>query len=287
MRVWRICRRAHAADPLGGRGGLYFSGRWHPRGIRIVYASATLSLAALELLVHVDRDLLWANLVQIEIDLPDELQVKWIEARTLPSHGRRHPAPAALQRIGASWIEQGKTAVLRVPSAVIPDEDNYLLNPAHPAIERIKVIGRRAHAADSLGGRGGLHFSGRWHLQGIRIVYTSATLSLAALELLVHVDRDLLPSDLVQFEIDLPDDLQVERIEARTLPSHWRRYPAPAALQRIGAGWIEQGKTAILRVPSAVIPDEDNYLLNPAHPAIERIKVVGRRAFNLDPRLGR
>ncbi len=148
MRVWRICRRAHAADPLGGRGGLYASGRWHARGSRIVYTSATLSLAALELLVHVDRDLLPSDLVQIEFDLPDDLQVGRIEARTLPSHWRRHPAPAALQRIGASWIEQGKTAILRVPSAVIPDEDNYLLNPAHPAIERIKVVGRRAFVLD-------------------------------------------------------------------------------------------------------------------------------------------
>ncbi len=153
MRVWRICRRAHAADPLGGRGGLHFSGRWHTQGIRIVYTSATLSLAALELLVQVDRDLLWANLVQIEIDLPDHLRVERIEARTLPSHWRRHPAPAALQRIGASWIERGKTAILRVPSAVIPDEDNYLLNPAHPAIERITVAGRRAFILDPRLGR--------------------------------------------------------------------------------------------------------------------------------------
>jgi len=148
VRVWRICRKAHAADPLGGRGGLFFSGRWHPRGIRIVYTSATLSLAALELLVQVDRDLLWANLVQIEINLPDDLPMERIEAGRLPSNWRHYPAPAALQRIGAGWIEQGKTAVLRVPSAVIPDEANYLLNPAHPATERIKVVGRRAFVLD-------------------------------------------------------------------------------------------------------------------------------------------
>ncbi len=153
---------------------------------------------------------------------------------------------------------------------------------------RVWRICRRAHAADPLGGRGGLHASGRWHPRGIRIVYASSTLSLAALELLVHVDRDLLPSDLVQIEFDLPDDLPMERIEGGSLPSNWRRYPAPAALQRIGAGWIEAGKTAVLRVPSAVIPDEDNFLLNPAHPAInKRITPIGRRAFVLDPRLRR
>jgi len=112
-------------------------------------------------------------------------------------------------------------------------------------------------------------------------------LSLAALELLVHVDRDLLPSDLVQIEIDLPDDLPLEQIKAARLPSTWRRYPAPAALQRIGAAFVERGKTAVLRVPSAVIPDEDNCLLNPAHPAIAGVKIVGRRSFVLDARLGK
>lgn len=152
---------------------------------------------------------------------------------------------------------------------------------------RVWRICRRAHANDPLGGRGGLYAPGRWHPQGVRIVYTSAALSLAALELLVRLDRDLLPSDLVQIELGLTDDLRVERIEAAMLPSAWRRYPAPAALQRFGAAWIARGTTAILRVPSAVIPEEDNYLLNPMHPAIERVKVVGRRAFVLDRRLGR
>ena len=148
MRVWRICRRVHAADPLGGRGGLYAPGRWHPRGIRIVYTSATLSLAALELLVHVDRDLLPSDLVQIEIDLPDDLPLEQVKPGRLPSNWRRYPAPAALQRIGMAFIERGKSAVLRVPSAVIPDEDNCLLNPAHPAIERVKIVGRRALVLD-------------------------------------------------------------------------------------------------------------------------------------------
>jgi RES domain-containing protein len=152
---------------------------------------------------------------------------------------------------------------------------------------RVWRICRRAHAADPLGGRGGLYAPGRWHQRGIRIVYTSATLSLAVLELLVRVDRDPLPLDLVQIEIDLPDDLPVERIEAGRLPRSWRRYPAPAALQRFGAAWIERGTTAVLRVPSAVIPDEDNFLLNSAHPAIERLKIAGRRAFVLDSRLGK
>lgn len=148
MRVWRICRRAHANDPLGGRGGLYAPGRWHPRGIRVVYTSATLSLAALELLVRVDRDPLPPDLVQIEIDLPDDLPLEQVKPGRLPSNWRRYPAPAVLQRIGASFVERGKSAVLRVPSAVIPDEDNFLLNPAHPDIGRVRVAGRRAFVLD-------------------------------------------------------------------------------------------------------------------------------------------
>ena len=150
---------------------------------------------------------------------------------------------------------------------------------------RVWRICRRERAGDPLGGRGGLHASGRWHERGARIVYTSATLSLAALEMLVHADRDLLPADLVQIEIEVPVDLQIERIEIRDLPSTWRHYPGPQALRRLGMGWIDRRRTAVLRVPSAVIPAEHNYLLNPLHDAMRRIRVAGRRRFVLDLRL--
>ena len=64
--------------------------------------------------------------------------------------------------------------------------------------------------------------SGRWHTRGQRVVYTSGSLALAALEMLVHADKDTLPADLVQLEIDIPDKLKIERINVGTLPTNWR-----------------------------------------------------------------
>ncbi len=143
MRLWRICRQNHAADPLSGRGGLFASGRWHPKGRRVVYTSSTLSLAALEILVHTDKDLVPADLVQIEIELPSDVTKETIDADALPRNWRRYPAPATLQRLGADWLDRGDTAVLQVPSAVIPHENNHLLNPLHPLAERIRVVTKR------------------------------------------------------------------------------------------------------------------------------------------------
>ena len=146
-------------------------------------------------------------------------------------------------------------------------------------------ICRQTHAADPLSGRGGLFVSGRWHPKGRRVVYTSGTLSLAALEILVHTDDDLIPSDLVQIEIDVPHDLNTERIDVDSLPPNWRTYPAPPFLQKLGADWLERRDSAILRVPSAVVPQESNFLLNPAHPDAARFRVVTTEGFVWDPRL--
>ena len=145
-------------------------------------------------------------------------------------------------------------------------------------------ICRRLHAADPLSGRGGLLVAGRWHFKGARLVYSSATLSLAALELLVHSDRDLLPSDLIRIEIEIPDDLKIERIDVKALPADWRAYPAPRTLQQVG-DWLSGGASAVLQVPSAVIPEEYNYLLSPGHRDAARIQAVTVADFVLDPRL--
>jgi RES domain-containing protein len=97
----------------------------------------------------------------------------------------------------------------------------------------------------------------------------------------------LLPSDLVHVEIQVPDDTEMERIDARKLPSDWRVTPAPPSLQRIGADWIDRHASAVLVVPSAIVPQEDNYLLNPEHPAASQFRIVAMDRFVLDPRLGR
>ena len=101
----------------------------------------------------------------------------------------------------------------------------------------------------------------------------------------MHVDRDMLPPDLVQLEIDVPDNLEIERIKLKTLPRNWRSYPAPAALQQRGDDWLAAGSTPALQVPSAVIPEEFNLILNPQHAGARKIRLVSTRDFRYDSRL--
>jgi RES domain-containing protein len=150
---------------------------------------------------------------------------------------------------------------------------------------RVWRLCQSAYAKEALTGIGGLHAPGRWHVQGRRVVYTAGTLSLAALELLVRIGRARIPLDMSAVEIDVPGIVEVERIGAKRLPGGWDAYPAPAATQRLGTDWIESLRTAVLEVPSAVIPRESNYLLNPAHPRFSRVRIVSRAPFSFDSRL--
>jgi RES domain-containing protein len=149
VRVFRICRKTHAKDPLSGRGALRVAGRWHSQGVRVVYASASRALAALEVLVHVDADLAPDDLVRIEIDLPGSLPIETVKAAALAAGWRAHPAPESLRAIGDRWIRRGTSPVLRVPSAVVPEESNYLLNPAHAEIKRVSVVAIEPFAYDA------------------------------------------------------------------------------------------------------------------------------------------
>jgi RES domain-containing protein len=144
---------------------------------------------------------------------------------------------------------------------------------------------RRRYLREALSGRGGLAVAGRWHSRGRLIVYTSESLSLSALEVLVHTDPDVIPPDLMSVEINIPDDIRISTMQLRTLPTRWRRYPAPRLLQVLGNKWLDARKTAVLQVPSAVIPGERNYLINPSHPDARRIRVVAAARFAFDSRL--
>lgn len=148
MRLWRICREPYATDPMSGRGGLVVSGRWNTKGRRVVYTSETLSLAALEYLVHVDKGMVPPDLVTLEIDVPDTIKRTSTKIASLPKSWRTHPAPVALRRFGDDWLEKAATAVLRVPSALIPEEFNLLLNPEHPDSRSFKVVARGAFEYD-------------------------------------------------------------------------------------------------------------------------------------------
>ncbi|MGH7771373.1 MAG: RES family NAD+ phosphorylase [Candidatus Binatia bacterium] len=137
MRVWRVCSKRH--QRFDGEGARWYGGRWNHAGISVVYTSGSLSLAALELFVHVDIDIAPRNLVAIEADVPDSVATETVKVESLPKDWRRYPAPEALKDIGTAWAVKASTAILAVPSAVIPEERNYLLNPAHRDFKRIRI----------------------------------------------------------------------------------------------------------------------------------------------------
>lgn len=149
---------------------------------------------------------------------------------------------------------------------------------------RVWRIILKLHLSQAFDGEGARQFGGRWNRLGTRVVYASATLSLAALEFFVNLDRDTEPDQLVAISADTPDDMRIEYIEVSDLPKNWRSYPVTEELQDLGTAWVASASTAMLVVPSAVIPEERNYLLSPAHPDFKRFRLNKPEAFHFDPR---
>lgn len=145
---------------------------------------------------------------------------------------------------------------------------------------------KRTHAATAFDGKGAQRFGGRWNSGGRRAIYVSASKSLALLELLVHLDVTQRLPRLVAFAFEL-DERLIERLPAEQLPPRWRTLSGRAATQQLGDEWLASGRTLALAVPSAIVPEESNYLLNPAHPAFARLTFGRPMPFLLDPRLSR
>jgi RES domain-containing protein len=134
-----------------------------------------------------------------------------------------------------------------------------------------------------LSGIGGLRAGGRWHSRGRRIVYLADHPSTALLEMLVHMDRDLIPSTYQLLRIALPPDLAMEAIRLEDLPADWRT--STMASREIGDRWLDRAASALLQVPSAVSHHGHNFLLNPAHPGAAKIVVAETVSAPFDSRL--
>jgi|WetSurMetagenome_2_1015567.scaffolds.fasta_scaffold151441_1 RES domain-containing protein len=139
--------------------------------------------------------------------------------------------------------------------------------------------------SDDLSGQGAKIYGGRWNSKGTPIVYTSCTKALAVLELLVHASIYLLPQNLVLITISIPDKVKINEYKIKELPDNWRTYPAPVQTQMLGDDWIKSKETLILKIPSVIIPSEYNFLLNPIHKDIKRIRIIKKEKFEFDKRL--
>jgi RES domain-containing protein len=136
-----------------------------------------------------------------------------------------------------------------------------------------------------LDGEGGLRASGRWHTRGRRIVYCAESPAAALLEILVHFEIEVrdLPARYRLLRIDVPDDVPIERVAPAALPQDW--VGNTAATRAIGDAWLEREARALIRVPSAIVPETFNVLMNPAHPDAARVVVTHVAEHVIDPRL--
>ena len=137
LTVWRLVTARFADSAFSGEGARLYGGRWNRKGVPLVYTSATQSLAMLEMLVQ-DQPLR-ARYMAIPATLPTGVRIDRITPDELPGDWRSLEAREHLQALGSDWAKGNSAAVLAVPSAVIPSESNYLLNPLHPSFARISI----------------------------------------------------------------------------------------------------------------------------------------------------
>lgn len=145
-------------------------------------------------------------------------------------------------------------------------------------------IAKTRHISD-LSGIGARLYGGRWNNKGIGIVYTSENRSLATVEYLVHVPISIIPGNLSVASIKIPDLIKPKDILPGDLLNKWRDYPPPPELAEIGTKWALSNETLLLRVPSAVVENEFNILINPQHPDMKRVSVSKVEKFTIDKRL--
>ncbi len=140
LTAWRLVKSRHAAGAFDGEGARLHGGRWNSPGSRVAYASDSIALAALEVLVHLQSTAVLQAYSLVSVSFPDR-SVEVMEASLLSSRWRRFPSPPENQAIGDQWVGRGESLILRVPSAIIPAAANYLINPLHIEFRRV-VIGR-------------------------------------------------------------------------------------------------------------------------------------------------
>jgi RES domain-containing protein len=149
---------------------------------------------------------------------------------------------------------------------------------------RVFRLCRSKFAAD-LSGKGAEIAGGRWNSKGTAMLYTCQSMALCTVEIAVHTPLGNIPADYTLVTLEIPDDLQIVELATDDLPVDWRTLPHPNSTQMFGDRFISNGKNAILKVPSAVVPGEYNFLVNPSHPESKRIQIKSTEPFEFDSRL--
>ncbi|MET3980709.1 RES domain-containing protein [Mucilaginibacter sp. UYP25] len=135
-----------------------------------------------------------------------------------------------------------------------------------------------------LNGTGARLYGGRWNSEGKSMVYLASSRALAVLEVLVHLPPLLLPDNFCIAEIEAPEH-SILTLDVKALPANWQDASSPAELKTLGNQFIKETNYLMMKVPSSVVPEEYNYLLNPWHPDIKKVSIVSTHPFSFDDRL--
>lgn len=140
-----------------------------------------------------------------------------------------------------------------------------------------------AKYADDLSGQGARLYGGRWNSIGRSALYLASSRSLSMLESLAHIVPTNIPDELFMLSIDVPDDFI--SIDINLLPDNWNEYPELPIVKQIGNAFLARSENLMLKVPSALVEDEFNYIVNPLHKKAEKIKIIKKAPFKFDERL--
>jgi RES domain-containing protein len=139
--------------------------------------------------------------------------------------------------------------------------------------------------SDDLSGLGAELTCGRWNYKGTRVLYTSESRALCTAEIAVHTPMGLIPRDYYLTTIKIPDEIKINSINENDLTENWKSFPYSGLTQKIGDEFIKQNNSLVLKVPSAVVQGDYNYLINPSHIDFSTIKIVNKEPFSFDERL--
>lgn len=137
---------------------------------------------------------------------------------------------------------------------------------------------------EDLSGTGAKLYGGRWNEQGTAVVYFASSRAMAIMELLVHLSGNDLDRDYTLAVFDVPDD-KIEQVAIKDLPNNWKEYEAESLLKAIGNQFITDGSKLVLKVPSVLVEEENNILMNPNHEDADKVKLISKRIFKFDRRL--
>ena len=146
--AWRVVKRSRESEAFSGEGARRYGGRWNHRGTAVVYVSESLALAALELFVHLGPAHKGMRFATFTVDIPTRVKVDVLPEAGLPRNWREEPPPDTCKDIGTEWVKNGRAAVLRVPSVVLPAQYNYMLKIGHSDFKRLKISKRSDVAFD-------------------------------------------------------------------------------------------------------------------------------------------